>query len=82
MNTCGIHTKFFDDACTECKKEYAELKGIENLPENMQKGYILICYYSFLKTASIMKSKLQKKEVLPLENSAGYEICNFGLGFD
>jgi hypothetical protein len=33
MNTCGIHTKFFEDACTECKKEYAELKG------QLDKGY-------------------------------------------
>jgi hypothetical protein len=27
MTTCPIHTKFFDDLCPECKKEYGELKG-------------------------------------------------------
>jgi alpha-D-ribose 1-methylphosphonate 5-triphosphate diphosphatase PhnM len=29
--TCSIHTKFFDDTCTECKKEYAELKGLHKI---------------------------------------------------
>jgi Rps23 Pro-64 3,4-dihydroxylase Tpa1-like proline 4-hydroxylase len=28
---CNIHTKFFDETCTECKKEYAELKGLDEI---------------------------------------------------
>ena len=28
MTTCSIHTKFFDDFCPECRKEYHELKGL------------------------------------------------------
>jgi hypothetical protein len=31
MTTCCIHTKFFDDTCTECRKEYAELKGLHEI---------------------------------------------------
>ena len=27
MTTCPIHTKFFDDSYSECKKEYNKLKG-------------------------------------------------------
>jgi hypothetical protein len=38
MNTCSIHTKFFDDACTECKKEYAELKGLHGINMNDYKS--------------------------------------------
>ena len=26
MTTCPIHTKFFNDLCPDCKKEYSELK--------------------------------------------------------
>jgi hypothetical protein len=29
MSTCPIHTRFFDDLCPECRKEYKELKGFE-----------------------------------------------------
>ena len=29
MSTCPIHTRFFDDLCPECRKEYNELKGLE-----------------------------------------------------
>ena len=28
MTGCAIHINFFDDRCSECKKEYAELKGL------------------------------------------------------
>jgi Zn-finger nucleic acid-binding protein len=28
MTTCSIHTKFFDDLCPECRREYGELKGL------------------------------------------------------
>ena len=28
MTGCAIHINFFDDICSECKKEYAELKGL------------------------------------------------------
>ncbi len=27
MTICTIHTDFFDDICSSCKKEYEELKG-------------------------------------------------------
>jgi hypothetical protein len=29
MSTCPIHTRFFDDLCPECRKEYYELKGLD-----------------------------------------------------
>ena len=29
MSTCPIHTRFFDDLCPQCRKEYKELKGLE-----------------------------------------------------
>ena len=28
MIGCSVHTHFFDDNCTDCKKEYREMKGI------------------------------------------------------
>ena len=31
MTICSIHTNFFDDICTECRKEYAELKGLHEI---------------------------------------------------
>ena len=34
MNACSIHTKFFDDTCIDCKKEYAELKGLHRQKMN------------------------------------------------
>lgn len=34
MSTCSIHTRFFDDLCPECRKEYNELKGLEQ--ENLK----------------------------------------------
>jgi hypothetical protein len=38
MNSCHIHTKFFDDDCTECKKEYTELKGLDRTNMNDYKS--------------------------------------------
>jgi hypothetical protein len=29
MAICAIHSDFFNDTCEECKKEYAELKGLD-----------------------------------------------------
>jgi hypothetical protein len=29
MIGCSVHTHFFDDNCIECKKEYREMKRIE-----------------------------------------------------
>jgi hypothetical protein len=29
MAICAIHIDFFNDTCEECKKEYAELKGLD-----------------------------------------------------
>src|SRR5919197_4642325 len=34
---CSIHTKFFDDTCIECRKEYAELKGLHEIKMNDKK---------------------------------------------
>ena len=31
MQGCSVHTRFFDDNCSECKREYSEMKGISNL---------------------------------------------------
>ena len=31
MTICCIHKDFFDDTCTECRKEYAELKGLHEI---------------------------------------------------
>jgi len=32
MVRCNIHKDYFDDQCTECKKEYKEMKGISDKP--------------------------------------------------
>ena len=34
MTVCCIHKNFFDDNCTECRKEYAELKGLHEIKKN------------------------------------------------
>jgi hypothetical protein len=31
MQACSVHTRFFDDNCSECKREYNEMKGISDL---------------------------------------------------
>lgn len=30
MSRCTVHPDFFDDTCAECKKEYADLKGLND----------------------------------------------------
>ncbi len=30
MTKCPVHTELFEDTCPDCKKEYNELKGIED----------------------------------------------------
>jgi hypothetical protein len=30
MTKCNIHSDFFDDECDECKKEYNEMKGLND----------------------------------------------------
>ena len=30
MQACSVHTRFFDDNCSECKREYNEMKGISD----------------------------------------------------
>ncbi len=32
MVRCTIHKNYFDDKCTECRKEYNEMKGISDKP--------------------------------------------------
>ena len=34
MISCSIHTDFFDDSCSVCKKEYSELKGLNTSNTN------------------------------------------------
>jgi hypothetical protein len=31
MTVCCIHKNFFDDTCTQCRKEYADLKGLHEI---------------------------------------------------
>jgi hypothetical protein len=39
MTHCAIHTDFFDDNCSVCKREYGELKGInESNADNHHKS--------------------------------------------
>jgi flagellar motility protein MotE (MotC chaperone) len=38
--TCSTHTKFFDNTCDECKKEYAELKGLHKISLDDRKSDI------------------------------------------
>ena len=40
MTCCAIHTDFFDDNCNACKKEYGELKGLnESNRDNYKNSY-------------------------------------------
>jgi hypothetical protein len=39
MTRCSIHADFFDSRCSECKKEYNEMKGI---PDNVISGSSVI----------------------------------------
>jgi hypothetical protein len=34
MTVCCVHKNFFDDTCIECRKEYAELKGLHEINNN------------------------------------------------
>jgi hypothetical protein len=38
MTSCAIHIDFFDDSCSACKKEYEELKGLNESNEDNYKG--------------------------------------------
>lgn len=40
MYACNIHKNFFDDNCQDCKLEYAELKGFNQLKTQKQKAEI------------------------------------------
>lgn len=40
MSACNIHKNFFDDNCHDCKLEYAELKGFNQLNTQDQKAEI------------------------------------------
>jgi hypothetical protein len=31
---CTVHTDFFDDDCPECRQEYLEMKGADEVPEH------------------------------------------------
>jgi len=32
MPKCTVHIDFFDDDCADCRSEYADLKGIHDIP--------------------------------------------------
>jgi hypothetical protein len=39
MTVCDIHFDFFNETCVQCKKEYAELKGLnESYLDNYDKS--------------------------------------------
>lgn len=38
MTGCTIHADFFDHQCSECKKEYNEMKGIPDKPISDKNG--------------------------------------------
>jgi hypothetical protein len=57
MTICCIHTNFFDDTCTECRKEYAELKGLHKV--NNTSGYKLAI------SNSASNNKMQQQQELP-----------------
>ena len=57
MTICCIHTNFFDDTCTECRKEYAELKGLHKV--NNTSGYKLA------NSNSASNNKMQQQQELP-----------------
>jgi hypothetical protein len=38
MTGCTIHADFFDHRCSECKKEYNEMKGIPDKPISDKNG--------------------------------------------
>jgi hypothetical protein len=37
MCKCTVHADFFDETCTRCKIEYAEMKGRHDIPQNMER---------------------------------------------
>ena len=40
MTCCAVHTDFFDDNCSACKKEYSELKGLnQSNTDNYKNSY-------------------------------------------
>lgn len=38
MTRCNAHTDFFDDLCSDCKKEYNEMKGIPDKTNTTIRG--------------------------------------------
>lgn len=36
---CPVHTDYFDDNCPECRQEYLEMKGANDVPENTYKEF-------------------------------------------
>ena len=44
MTVCCIHKNFFNDTCTECRKEYAELKGVYEINNNDNDNNTAIYY--------------------------------------
>ena len=37
MSKCTVHSDFFDDSCTDCKREYEDLKGHYDLFQQSKK---------------------------------------------
>jgi|SRR5919198_181062 hypothetical protein len=57
MTICDIHRNFFDDACTVCRKEYAELKGLHEINNTSD--------YEHANSKSISNNKIQHRQGLP-----------------
>lgn len=36
---CSVHTDYFDDNCPECRQEYLEMKGANDVPESTYKDF-------------------------------------------
>jgi hypothetical protein len=47
MSKCTVHLNFFDDNCAECKREYSDLKGLHDIPQQTRKEQRRSSYKEF-----------------------------------
>jgi len=79
MVTCAIHKDYFDDQCTECRKEYKEMKGISDTPidknnsSNPKKPVPQKKYKEFTETRA--KKLYEELMIQYLKNSAETEAA-------
>ncbi|HJT49013.1 MAG TPA: hypothetical protein VJ729_12595 [Nitrososphaeraceae archaeon] len=66
MTVCCLHKDFFDDSCTECRKEYSELKGLREINNNdVDNGNNTTRQYKSANTSSSAKvdnKKIQQQQ--------------------